>query len=572
MCFFCKILLNVFNLGILFVTLLFHIICLMKFKRIILISILTLVVSTTFSFKSDFFEVAKQLEIYNAVFKELNMYYIDEINPAETTSTTINKMLKDLDPYTHYFDEQTAEDYKIKARGSYGGMGAKSSFKNKHLIVREVYENTPASKVDLRPGDEIIKIDDLSVKDYEGDAIHSLLKGLPDTTVKLTIKRDNTILIKNIVRETIEIDPVPFHKMIDEEVGYMAFIKFNKKASQRVKEAYEDLKDEGMKKLIIDVRGNPGGLLNEVIKIVNYFVPKDQIVVTTKAKVKKWSNTYKTLQEPIDLDIPIVVLINGRSASASEILSGSLQDLDRGVVMGERSYGKGLVQRSRKLPYGTQMKLTIAKYYTPSGRCIQELDYTNRDKKTGIVPKFDKNNRNLFHTINGRKVYDGGGVEPDIKIERPKKTIATKALFKSDAIFNFALQYIKNHPNLPNPEEFTLTDVDFNDFSVFLKQKDTTFKTDSEKEFIKAYKKAKEEKFQKAINSNYQAILGDFKNSKIENIKLNKDEILEHISDEILKQKYFKKGMYINKFTHDPVIKRATELLHNDKKYSKTLK
>jgi carboxyl-terminal processing protease len=544
----------------------------MKTKKALFSILIFLTIGLTFSFKSDFFEIAKQLEIYNAVFKELNMYYIDEINPAETTSTTINKMLKDLDPYTHYFDEQTAEDYKIKARGSYGGIGASSSFKNKKLIIREVYENTPASKVGLKPGDQIIKIDDIYVKDFDGKAIHSLLKGLPNTSVVLTIKRDSQELTKTVVRETIEIDPVPFHKMIDNEVGYIAFVKFNKKASKRVKEAYEDLKDEGMKKLIIDVRGNPGGLLNEVIKIVNYFVPKDQVVVTTKAKVKKWSNVYKTLKEPLDLEIPIVVLINGRSASASEILSGSLQDLDRSVVMGERSFGKGLVQRTRKLPYGTQMKLTISKYYTPSGRCIQELDYTNRDKKTGIVPKFNKAKRNKFKTKNGRKVFDGGGVEPDVRLDRPKKTIATKALFKSDAIFNFALDYIKNHPDLPSPNEFVFTNSDYDRFIDFLKNTDTTFNTKTEKEFVKAFKKAKESGFSSEIDLSYKTLMSDLKNTKINNIAINKEEIKEYISDEILKQKYYKKGMYINKFTHDPVVKKATELLHNTKKYYKILK
>ncbi len=544
----------------------------MNLKKITWIGVVVVLISTTYSFTSDYFEVAKQLEIYNSVFKELNKYYIDEINPSETTSKNINFMLKELDPYTHYFDEQTAEDYKIKARGSYGGIGASSSFKNKQLIIREVYENTPASKVDLKAGDKVIKIDNLYVKDFEGKAINSLLKGLPNTKITLTVERNGQQLVKEITRETIEIDPVPFHKMIDDEVGYMAFIKFNKKASKRVKEAYEDLKDEGMKKLIIDVRGNPGGLLNEVIKIVNYFVPKDKVVVTTKAKIKKWSNTYKTRNEPLDLDIPIVVLINDRSASASEILSGSLQDLDRGVVMGERSYGKGLVQRTRKLPYGTQMKLTIAKYYTPSGRCIQELDYSNRDEITGIVPKFDKNKRNLFRTKNGREVFDGGGVEPDIKLDRPEKNLATKALFKSDAIFNFAIEYLNNHKDMPSPENFSVSEQDYTNFVAFLKQKDTTFKTKAEKEFIKAYKKAKKGHYDTEIAQNYQALMKAFKIKKIANLTTNKEEILEHISDEILKQKYFKKGMYINKFTHDPVIKKATSLLHNQKKYKKILK
>ncbi|HIE45873.1 MAG TPA: S41 family peptidase, partial [Flavobacteriaceae bacterium] len=375
-----------------------------KIKRFGIVTVLITILTLTASFKSDFFEIAKQIEIYTAVFKELNMYYIDEINPSQLTSEAINQSLKNLDPYTRYFDEQGVEDAKIKRRGSYGGIGSSSSFINKKLFVREVYEGTPSQKAGLKAGDQILKIDDVWVKDYEGKAINSLLKGLPDTKVNVKVNRNGEKIDIEITRNKIEVDPIPFYQMIDDEVGYMAFIKFNQKASSRVKEVYEDLKNEGMKKLIIDVRGNPGGLLNEVVKIVNYFVPKNQIVVTTRSKVKKWSTTYKTLNDPIDLEIPIVILINDRSASASEILSGALQDLDRAVVIGERSFGKGLVQRYRKLPYGTQMKLTISKYYTPSGRCIQELDYTNRDLKTGIVPKFDLKKRNMFKTLNGRKV------------------------------------------------------------------------------------------------------------------------------------------------------------------------
>ncbi len=541
-------------------------------KRYTIITVLLVVISFTVSFKSDFFEVAKQIEIYTSAFKELNMYYIDEINPSQLTSESLNKMLKSLDPYTNFYDEQAVEDAKIRSRGAYGGIGASSSFEDKRLIVREVYQDTPASESGLQAGDEIIKIDNVVVKDFEGKAIHSLMKGLPNTKVILTIKRNNETLIKEITRATIEIDPVPFYKMIDSEVGYIAFIKFNKKASKRVKEAYDDLKNQGMKKLIIDVRGNPGGLLNEVVKIVNYFVKKDQIVVTTKAKVKKWSSIYKTRNEPIDLEIPLVILINGRSASASEILSGALQDFDRAVVVGERSYGKGLVQRTRKLPYGTQIKLTIAKYYTPSGRCIQELDYTNRDKKTGIVPKFDQKNKNLFKTKNGRKVYDGGGVQPDVKIEKPEKSLATKALFSSDAIFKFSVDYIKKHSNIAKAETFLLSDTDYTDFINFIKTNKTSFKTKTEKEFEKAFKKAEDEKLDTSLTESYAKLKEDLIIKKIADLEINKVEILDRISDEILKQKYYKKGIYVHKFTYDNVIKKATDLLNNIKKYNKILK
>ncbi len=541
-------------------------------KRLGIVTILITVLTITVSFKSDFFEIAKQIEIYTAVYKELNMHYIDEINPSQLTTDAINQSLKNLDPYTRYFDEQGVEDAMIKRRGSYGGIGSSSLFINKKLFIREVYEGTPADKAGLKAGDQILKIDDVWVKDFEGKSISSLLKGLPETKVNVKVKRNNKELDIEITRNNIDIDPVPFHEMLDDEVGYMAFIKFNQKASQRVKEAYDDLKDAGMKKLIIDVRGNPGGLLNEVVKIVNYFVPKDQIVVTTKSKVKKWNKAYKTKQEPMDLEIPIVVLVNGRSASASEILSGALQDLDRAVIIGERSYGKGLVQRYRKLPYGTQMKLTISKYYTPSGRCIQELDYTNRDRKTGIVPKFDPKNRNMFKTLHGRKVYDGGGVEPDIKIEKVEKTVATKALLRSDAIFKFATDYQYKHQTIESAKEFVLSNSDFKDFIAYIKTHETSFKTKSEKEFEKAFEQAEKDEYSTDIQNGYNQLLGEIKAKKITELTINKEDILERLTEEILKQYYFKKGMYQNKFTHDKVIKEATALLKDSKKYNKILK
>ena len=543
-----------------------------KIKRFGIVTVLITILTLTVSFKSDFFEIAKQIEIYTAVFKELNMHYIDEINPSQLTSEAINQSLKNLDPYTRYFDEQGVEDAKIKRRGSYGGIGASSSFINKKLFIREVYEGTPSQKAGLKAGDQILKIDDVWVKDYEGKAINSLLKGLPDTKVNVKVNRNGEKTDIEITRNKIEVDPIPFYQMIDDEVGYMAFIKFNQKASSRVKEVYEDLKNEGMKKLIIDVRGNPGGLLNEVVKIVNYFVPKNQIIVTTKSKVKKWNSIYKTKKDPIDLEIPIVVLINGRSASASEILSGALQDFDRAVVIGERSFGKGLVQRYRKLPYGTQMKLTISKYYTPSGRCIQELDYTNRDIKTGIVPKFDAKNRNMFKTLNGRKVYDGGGVEPDIKLEKPERTIATKALLRSNAFFKFATDYQYKHETIASATDFSLTDADFNSFIEFIKNNETSFKTKTEKSFEEAFEQAKKDEYNEDIQNGYNQLLSEIKSKKIAELQVNKNEILNCISDEIVTQFYYKKGMYQNKFAQDKVIKQATDLLNNTKKYNKILK
>ncbi|WP_372802723.1 S41 family peptidase, partial [Lutibacter sp.] len=438
-----------------------------KFKKWVIGIFLTLTIAISAGFQSDFFEVAKQIDIYTTLFKELNMYYIDEVNPAKLTNNAVNHMLENLDPYTRYYDEQGVEAARIAATGEYGGIGATSKFKNKTLTIREVLKNSPAEKAGLKPGDQILKIENLEIKDFDEKGASELLNGLPNTKVKLQIERQNKISEIEVTRKKIEVNPVPYYTMLTSEVGYISFITFNEKASEEVKNAFEDLKDQGMKKLIIDVRNNPGGLLNEAVEIANFFIPKDKIVVTTKAKIEKWSETFKTRQEPIDLKIPISILVNNRSASASEILAGSLQDYDRAVVIGERSFGKGLVQRYRELSYGTQMKITISKYYTPSGRCIQELDYTNR-KEDGTIPKFSDAGREAYKTEKRRTVYGGGGILPDVKIEKPTTTEITEILFNSDAFFNYATQYFYKHPTILNAAEFQLKESDYKAFKDYL--------------------------------------------------------------------------------------------------------
>lgn len=414
-----------------------------RMKKSIIIAGVVLLSTGFFAFKSDFFEVAKQMEIYTTLFKELNMYYIDEINPARLTESAINNMLEELDPYTRYYDEQGVEEVKINSSGEYSGIGAESRYYDKKLIIAEVYEGYSAESAGIKVGDQILNIDNVSVGDYDNEQVINLLMGTPGSTVDLLINRNGEKLSFTVTREKILVDPVPHYQMVTPEIGYIAFNRFNNKASSSVKNAFVELKTKGMSKLILDLRGNPGGLLNQAIDITNFFVPKNEVVVSTKAKIKKWSEVYRTKYEPIDLDIPVVVLIDGRSASASEIVAGSLQDLDRAVIVGERSFGKGLVQRYRNLTYGTKLKLTISKYYTPSGRNIQELDYTHRNGEE--VPKFSEENRNAFKTKNGRTVYDGGGIQPDVIIEKSTETEATKALMKSDAIFNFANDfYYKN--------------------------------------------------------------------------------------------------------------------------------
>lgn len=541
-----------------------------KFRKIGLALLLTLVTTLTLSYKSDFFEVAKQIEIYTTLFKELNMYYIDQTNPAELTDKAIENMLKDLDPYTVFYDEQGVEQAKINAAGEYGGIGAQSGFIEGKLTIIEPFEEAPADKAGLKAGDRILKVDGIAVTNEKNDAAASLLNGLPNTTVKLQIERNSKTFEVDVNREKIEENPVPYYKMIDDEVGYISFIKFNQKASTEVKNAFEDLKAQGMKKLILDVRGNGGGLVNEAIDIVNFFVPKNETVVTTKAKVKKWSDTYKTRREPIDLDIPITVLIDRYSASASEILAGSLQDLDRAVIMGERSFGKGLVQRFRKLTYGTQLKLTISKYYTPSGRSIQELDYSHKDEN-GNVPKFSEKKRNPFKTRNGRTVYDGGGIQPDIKFEKPERTNATKALFKSHAIFDFATKYYYENPKVAEATDFTLSDADYDAFIDFLKSDKIAFNTTTDTYFNEAIKKATEQSYKKAINADFKALQEKLKEVKLKELSTNKDEIKDKLQNEIVKKYYYKKGVYINKFHKDQAIRKAMNILKDQAKYKRIL-
>ena len=539
-----------------------------KFKNGIISVFLILAISISISYKSDFFEIAKQIEIYTTLYKELNLYYIDEINPAEFTEKAINSTLSNLDPYTRFYDEQGVEDAKISAEGQYGGIGASTAYRNGNLILREIYKDYPAHKSGLLSGDEIVKIDDVILKDQTRELVTGLLRGQQNSIVKIQVKRQNQILDFSIVRETVEINPVPFYKMINDEVGYISFIKFNRKASKEVKSAFLDLKSQGMKKLIIDVSHNPGGLLSEAVNIVNFFIPKNKVVVTTKAKLDKWSQTYKTRNEPIDLEIPVTIIIDGRSASASEILAGALQDYDRAVIVGERSFGKGLVQRSRKLSYGTQLKLTISKYYTPSGRCIQELDYANRDKK-GNIPKFSDSGINSFKTENGRTVFDGGGVEPDIKLVKLEKSDVTKRLLTSDAFYDYATLFYFKNPSINNAESFQLDENEYNSFKNYLKTNFDKFQLPIEKSFGKVIKKAEKDNLN--IEVQYNSLLDALQVEKLKAIEVHKEEVMSKLSDEIVKRYYFKEGMYQNKLVFDKTIKEAMKIIQNKNEFDKIL-
>ncbi|QTD36204.1 S41 family peptidase [Polaribacter batillariae] len=536
-----------------------------NFKKRTIIILLVGAVFMTYSFKSKFFEVAKQIEIYNTLFKELNMYYVDEINPAEFTDKAIKNTLKDLDPYTNFYNEQDVETARIRRAGEYGGIGVSVHYTKKGIEISEIYKDFSADKANLKVGDIITSVDGQSLKNMDKEQLATFLKGVPNSTIKVTIERQGQIFKKEITRDKVVVNPVPFAEMVNEDTGYITLTRFNEKASSEVKKAFRKLEKQGMKKLVFDLRSNPGGSLLESINICNFFLPKGKTIVTTKAKIKKWSNTYKTTNEPLDLEIPIVVLVNERSASASEIVSGALQDYDRAVIMGKRSFGKGLVQRYRPLTYGTQLKVTISKYYTPSGRCIQELDYANRDKN-GKVPKFSDRGINAFKTENGRTVYDGGGVLPDVVIETSDRNKATEALLKSKAIFNFATKYYYENPTIGSATDFDFKNSDFNTFKNYLKI-DTTFLTKQENLFKKAYLASNKNR----ISKEYKNIKEKLFDVKIEEISKNEDILTNLIKEEILHRYFYREGVYEHQLKKDKTISKAVDLLNNQTKYSKIL-
>lgn len=542
-----------------------------RFKKWMLGIFLGLSIAISTGLQSDFFEIAKQIDIYTTMFKELNMLYVDEINPAELTKKSMNHMLQSLDPYTAYYDEQGIEDARIAATGEYGGIGISVEYKNKTLVVKELLKDSPAEKANIKPGDKIIQIGEILVKDFDDKSASTLLNGSPNSLVNLVLERQKKSFEVTVKRKKIDVSPVPYFAMIDAEVGYISFIKFTETASSEVKKAFLDLKGQGMKKLIIDVRGNPGGLLQEAVKITNFFIPKDKTVVFTKGKIQKFNETYKTREEPIDLEMPITVLIDGKSASASEILAGALQDYDRAVVLGERSFGKGLVQQYRELSYGTQMKLTISKYYIPSGRCIQELDYTNR-KEDGTVPKFSDTGREKFKTTNGRTVLGGGGVLPDVELKKPETTKTTEAFLKSDAFFNFATNYYYANATIAEPSKFNINESEYANLKNYIAKHQNEFETETEVSFKKAYEKAVSDHLSGNLTKTYTETLATIQAEKLNELDKNKAEIIAKLTEEIVKRYYFIEGVYQQKAYFDSAITEAKTLLNNKSGYDKLLK
>lgn len=537
----------------------------MKKKIIIpILAAVTLLVGS--SFKNDFFEIAKQLEIFTTMFKELNMNYVDDTNPAELMDTAIKSMLNELDPYTQFMNEQDVEGFKISTAGEYSGIGAVvRNFEGK-LIIIEPYKGYPADKAGLIAGDEIIQIGDIKLSDFKENATE-LLKGSNNTTVDIQYKRQGEIKSTTVSRQEIEIDAVPYANMIDSQTGYIVLSKFNNKATKQTKEALESLKSKGAKKIVLDLRNNPGGLLTEAIDVSNLFLPKNELIVSTKSKVKKFNKEYHTRKKPVDTEIPLVVLINGRSASASEIVSGALQDLDRAVVVGAQSFGKGLVQRPIKLNYGTQLKVTISRYYTPSGRCIQSTDYWNRDDNGNAVIKKDFNE---FKTRNGRKVYDGGGISPDIEVSHLKGNSLTAALVENQVIFDFATSYYYEN-QVTEIADFNFTDSDYQQFKSYVKSRGFSYETKTEKTLKEMMKGEEINAFGSQFKTDYKKLLDDIYTTKINSLDQYQQSIQKNIEDELMLRYFYREGLYDYYLKNDQAIKIATTLLKDSTKYKQIL-
>lgn len=525
------------------------------------------------SFKDDYFEISKNLDIFATLFREVNLYYVDEIQPGQLIKTGIDAMLESLDPYTNFIPEDDIEDARFMTTGQYGGIGALIRTRDDLIVIAEPYEDAPAAKADLRAGDVIIEVEGKSTKGKNTSDVVKVLKGQPNTPVKLLIKREGeeNPIEKTIMREEIKVNNVPYYGMIDDKIGYIKLTGFTQDAGREVKDALTKLKENpALEGVVLDLRGNPGGLLREAINIVNVFVEKNIDIVSTKGKVKDWDKIYKSLNSPVDLTIPLAVLVNRSSASASEIVSGSIQDLDRGVVIGQRSFGKGLVQTSRPLSYNTQLKITTSKYYIPSGRCIQAKDYSHRneDGSVGTVPD---SMIKEFSTRAGRKVYDGGGVIPDVSLSVKEYTPISRSVMSNNIIFDFATRYRIKHPEINTAKSFTITPELFNEFSEFIATKEYSYKTESEELLTEWQKVAEREKYFDAAKSEFEQLKQKIEYDKKADIDKSKDQLSELLLDEITSRYYFQKGRIESSFGYDAELKKAVEILKDKTFYKEIL-
>ena len=537
-------------------------------KRGILLGIVALIFISTTAYKNDYFEIAKQIDIFTSLFKEVNMNYVDETNPADLMQESVKQMLKELDPYTTYMNEQDIEKARIYQSGAYVGIGATINTTKNKLIIVEVYKGFPADKVGLKAGDEIIEIDGVEVSGLQESATQ-FLNGKKNTTVALTYLRNGKNTEVVVSRGEKKPKAVPVSKLLTNGIGYIALDRFSKTASKEVESALKLMLIDEAKGIILDLRNNPGGLLHEAVKIVNLFVPKGQLVVSTKSNVESYNQTFETKKQPLSLEIPLIILINQNSASASEIVAGALQDLDRAVIMGKRSFGKGLVQKPMPLPYGSQLKVTISRYYTPSGRCIQALDYRNREED-GSAIRYDEKQYTEFKTKNGRTVYDGGGISPDVVIgtENPNKFIET--LLKSPLVFDYCNQYYHNN-TVENLEQFQLDKKGFDLFKkMSTKEKYRTIGKGQEE--IDQLKKTFSEEGFGAMEAGFKELNATVRKSKLRLMDVFEVDITSILESEIIKRYFYREGMYTYLIAKNKEVFKAKEIINDSQVYQNILK
>jgi len=522
---------------------------------------------------SSTFEISKNLDIFATMFKELDNNYVDERNYGDLTKTGIDAILDKLDPYTVFISEAEIEDYTFMTTGQYGGIGALIHKQGDFTIISEPYEGSPAMKAGLIPGDRILKVNDKDAKGKSVSDVSAVLKGQPGSPLKILVARDGEKepVEINLIRENVSIPNVAFSSMLDDETGYIKLTGFTQNSGKEVKDALLKLRENSnLAYVIIDLRDNGGGLMNEAVNITNLFVKKGEIVVNTKGKTPDRNKTYKTFVQPIDPDIPMVVLVNAYSASASEIVAGALQDLDRAVILGEKTYGKGLVQNIIPLSYNTQMKVTVAKYYIPSGRCIQAIDYASRDS-LGFSRHIPDSLINSFKTKAGRTVYDGGGIEPDVKSEQPMVSNIAISLITKYLIFDYANNFKRENPTIPEPENFVITDAMYDEFTAWLQNKDYDYTTRSEKLLVDLKKTAETEKYYEELKTEFNLLEAKMLHNKLADLIKFKEEIKSMLRSEIVTRYFYQKGRIKAMITEDPQIASAIEILKDQKTYKAIL-
>ncbi|MCR5193386.1 MAG: S41 family peptidase [Bacteroidales bacterium] len=518
------------------------------------------------------FELSKNLEIFSRLYQTLYVNYVDDVDPGATIKKAIDAMLSSLDPYTVYYPESDMEDVKLQLMGQYGGIGALIHQEGKQIFISEPYKDLPADKAGLKAGDRILEVNGVSTEGKNNGDVSSAMRGQAGTTVTLKLERDGKTFEKSITRAEIKLPNVPYSGMVEGNIGYVKLDEYTADAAKNVRDAFIKLKSEhpDMAGFILDLRNNGGGLMNEAVDLVNMFVRKGQLIVETKGKVAAKSLKSYTRMTPVDTEIPVAVLINGYSASASEITAGSLQDLDRAVIVGTRSFGKGLVQNVLPLAYNTQMKITVSKYYIPSGRCIQAIDYSHKDEN-GKAVKVPDSLKTAFKTANGRTVYDGFGIEPDVEIEPEYMSALSSALISKFHIFNYVNQFVKKHSTIDDPSKFKITDEIYNDFMNYMKDKDFDYTTATDAVVKDLREAAKEDNYSEALQSTIEQLEAKIKKEKSDGLKKNKEEISELLKSEILVRYYYAAGRLQGSLQDDPEVKEAVKVLKDKERYNNIL-